>query len=682
MSICFLHEWNDAQGRPRAIPHMTTANTSFLRTAMLLKSMSIDNYAFPLCLYDPDLLHVDVHDLEENTPENENLRRKVMIEARRNVWYYLRECIRIYEQGGKPVRFRLDRGSCAMTWWFTNGIDYTSMQPRQTGKTVCALALTSHVLYISGEDYQCGMMTKDNALRQINVKRVRDFGDYLPAWWMAKDRNKDKLNAEEIYYSALKTHYLTFVAQSEKGAADKQGRGGSFPFVHFDELEYIINIGISYPTILSSGGAARVNAKRNNKPHSNLITTTAGDPSTAACREAMAILDGAMAHNEHFYDVENLEKLHDIVEAASPQKMVLGVFSHLQLGYDNKWLRDQILRNKLTKEQTERDFLNRRVSIQEKPVIPKDVLSKINSSQRDHPYIQIISSKFVIYWYIPKDQVNSQYFKNKPIVVGCDSSEMIGRDSTTLIGVDPTDLSVVFSFRSSEGNISVVGTIIAQLLLTFPKMIFVPENKSSGTSIIDIVTMILRKEGHNPFTRIFNWVVNNRHEKEFASINIRDTALLDTHIKKYFGIKTDKTKRDDLYSRVLLEGTALAADKIRDQNLIRELNSLTVRNGRVDHGVGSNDDTVIAFLMAMWFILNARHLDIYGVDPGSNMKYVTRSDHGENDRLLLERQDKIRAQIDDLVDKLKYQKDPSYRKLIEADIGLLRGTSTDTSTRR
>ncbi len=62
------------------------------------------------------------------------MRTKVQREARVNVWYYLRECVRIYEQGGEPIPFRLDRGSCAMTWCFINGLDYTGMQPRQTGK--------------------------------------------------------------------------------------------------------------------------------------------------------------------------------------------------------------------------------------------------------------------------------------------------------------------------------------------------------------------------------------------------------------------------------------------------------------------------------------------------------------------------------------------------------------------
>jgi hypothetical protein len=249
------------------------------------------------------------------------------------------------------------------------------------------------------------------------VKRVKAFGDNRPSWWLLKDKFKDKFNAEEIYYNQYRTHYQTFVAQKEKAAADKQGRGGSMPMFHWDELEYTANIGTSYPTIMSSGSTARENAKKNGKPHSNLITTTAGDPMTQPCKEAAAILEGAMPFTEQLYDVENREILHDLVAGRSPQKMILGVFSHLQLGYDNEWLRERIRRGRMTEDQVKRDFLNQRVSIAETPIIPKHVLAMINQCQRDPDWVEILSDKFAIYWYVPESVVRSAAFKEKSIVV-------------------------------------------------------------------------------------------------------------------------------------------------------------------------------------------------------------------------------------------------------------------------
>lgn len=1041
MSIAFLKDWKTSNGKLRAIPHLSTKNESFLRTAQLLKKMGIQNYAFPLCLYDPDLKDVDVHALDEDTQENEILRTKVQIEANRNVWYYLRECIRIYEQGGEPVRFRLNRGSCAMTWLFINGIDSCNLQPRQQGKftvlsslikipggwvkngdlklgqlvsmpdgsyapvigiypqgeqdiyrvrfedgrfvdcglehlwkvhwphwgeedgnkwrvmttqeimdfivahrksknrlmvpliepeimddielpidpyvlgvllgdgtltncgnivcksdqsikdeldrilhpyyktsswyadnksyaiiaqngnehikyklerlgllgtyfdtkfipeiymhassrqrlaliqglmdtnviidnptlskdkaflknnefeysttsrvlaeqfqylirslgglckilpkqtyyiyngekrkdkvsyrvksrvkdrrsffrlskkedltlvseykyqdslklairsiefvgrdecqcievghhdhlyitndfivthnTVAALSLTSWVLYSSGLEYQIGMMAKDDKLRQENVKRVKSFAENLPKWWIIKDRNEDKNNSEEIYYHALKTHYTTLVGQKEKAAADKQGRGASSPMFHFDEFEFIDNIGTSYPVILASTATARENARKNNKPHSNIITTTAGDPARESCKQAVKILDGAMPFSEQLYDVKSKEDLHQIVEAASPQKMVMCIFSHLQLGKTNEWLRQVVTRNRNTREEILRDYLNRRVTIGDDPIIPKNILDDITASESEIKYVQILSNKFVINWYLPKSEVESPQFKQRSIIVGCDSSEMIDNDATTLVGVCPETLKTVFTFRCFEGNINVVGVMIAQLLLMYPKMIFVPENKSSGTSIIDTVSLILRNEGHNPFNRIFNWVVQRLHEEEFRDINIRDTSLLDTKIKRYFGIKTDKSKRDELYSSVLLQACEKARHHVYDKTLIQELSSLTNRNGRVDHSSGGHDDLTIAWLMCFFLIFHGKHLDVYGIRPGSLLSYVDVQNPSKS-KLNELHQEKVKARIEDLEKLLKLQTDVSVKKMIEADIALYKSmlSSNDVS---
>jgi hypothetical protein len=817
-TVLFEKDWKHPNGKPRAIPHATTKNTSFLRMCQLLKRMEIKNCYFPLALFDPKLLNVDVYDLEDDTPENEELRIRVQVEARRNVWYYLRECVKIYEQGGSPVPFRLDRGSMAMTWCFSNGLDYCGMQPRQTGKanpldalvlttrgwvkmgdiqlddeivapnggtarvvgiypqgikpiykitlidgrsaecceehlwmvrcddwedrwrvmslkdikqsnnaimipiadpdfpnhqvsqiqsieyvgdkeaqcievdhpdhlyitndylvthnTVCALSLISWVLYIGGEEFTVGGMAKDNALRQENVKRVKAFGENLPKWWLVENREKDKKNAEEILYSALRTHYVTMVAQAEKSQADKQARGASMPMLHYDEFEFTTNIGISYPAMLASTGTARENAKKNGKPHSNIITTTAGDPTKKECKEAIRILEGAMSFNERLYDMENTEQLHEIVEATSPQKMIIGVFSHQQLGYDNKWLSDKITRNRMTRDQVLRDYLNRRVSIQDDPVISKDILNLITSSQEEPVHTEIISGKFLVYWYISKEVRESQEFRNRPIVLGCDSSEMIGRDATTLVGIDPRSLETVCTFRTAVGNINVVGAMIADLLLKYPKMIWVPENKSSGTALIDNVSLVLRRESHNPFLRIYNRVISERHEEEFSRIDYRDTSLLDTNVKRFFGIKTDKGKRDQLYSAVLLEAAERAARVIKDRILIEELSSLTNRNGRVDHAASGHDDTCVAWLMAMWFILHGKHLDLYGIKPGSVLSYINPGQPDKN-RLSVERQLTIRNKIEELEKQLKSSHDPILQKLIKADIALFKTLVSD-----
>lgn len=826
MTICFHSDWRTPEGQMRAIPDVTTTNMDFLRTCHLLKKMGIRNYAFPLALYDPDLVGVDPHKLIADTEENEILRAKIVLEAKRNGWYYLREIVRIFEQSGDPIPFRLDRGNMAMAWCFFNGLDYFGQQPRQTGKmaplysliktptgwikmgdveigtevstpdggtsfiidifpqgvkdiykitlddgraaecglehlwkvrcedwggeykiftldvirermqnprrkhpimfpvvdpaypdvverplvsidyvgqeeaqcimidhpdhlyitdnyivthnTICALTLTSWVIYTHGKTFNMGMVAKDDNLRRENINRIKKMRDSLPTWWVFRDKYKDKNNASEIYYAALDNRYETMVAQSDKAAADKASRGMSPSAVHFDELAFCANIDISYPTILSSTDKARSNSKKNGQPHSNIITTTAGDPSKKEAREAAKILDNSMPFSERLYDCENKEELFKIVSTRSSSTMVNGTFSHNQLGLSNEWLRGIIARNGLQDrpDVVARDYLNRWVSVQEKPIIPKDVLNMINASQMEEKWVEILPSGHTLFWYIDEAIVRSPAFKHRSIVVGSDSSEMIGRDATTLVGIDPGDLGVVFTFRSNEGNLNVVGQMIADLMLKYPGFVLVPESKSTGVGFIDAVTLLLRRSGHNPFHRIFNHVIDRSHEDEFSKYDTNDTSLLDTSLKKYFGFKTNAALRQQLYSTTLLDGVGLAAARIRDATIIRELNSLTNKNGRVDHGDGLHDDSVVALLLAIWFVMNGRHLERYGIKARTAMSLI-RPAGNDKGQIEQERQEIIRIKVEALERACRNERDPAMRKMLEADLTQLKDMLKD-----
>lgn len=940
MTILFEKDWKDENGNWVAMPHLSSKNLSFVRMAAVLKKMGIKNYMFHLALHDPDLENVDPHDLEEDTPENAILRQKVLNESKINIWYFMREVVRIYVSGGPSVPFKLTRGSLAMLWCVSNNIHYATMQPRQTGKaqpyyspvktkngwkligdlvvgdeivtpggyvstvteifeqgevdcyrvyfedgrftdcatdhlwevhhpsianedgnwgtlstsdvsslmmryrrvpveialiepeqcpeletpmdpyqvgvamasmgrtapdeqlsavyangsieqrlsllrglcdtggtpnsdgsivvkihdrgmreyvqyvvrslggiatidkrnvskltirlrepqqcfsdltkqqvfdqayydlrlkikeirwigkrkcrciklddpaglyvtndfivthnTVAALAIFTWILYSSGHNATVGMMAKDNKLREENVSRIRRLADSLPSWWLSKDKFRDKNNATGIRYQALGTELTTMVAQDSVVEADKQGRGSTLPAIWWDEFEFISQIETSYSTMIASGGTARITAAENGMIHSNIITTTAGDPTHEACKQAAAILDGALEFSEGLYDIKDNETLMTVVEKSSSQNMIIGIFSHLQLGRDNDWLRKEIRIAKMSPDKVMREYLNQRVSLQEHPIIPKEDLVRIAASKREVAWIEFLGDSFVGRWYVTQAEAESAAFRARPLIVGCDSSELIGQDATTLVAVDPNTLEVVFTMYCKEGNIHKVGTIVHRLLMRYPKMVFVPENKSSGTAIIDSVCLLLKNEGVNPFTRIFNWIADRRDELEFAKYNIHDPRLADTVAKKYFGIKTSKSSRDELYSEVLMMAASKGGDGVRDARLIRELSALTERNGRVDHVSGGNDDHVIAWALAMWFIMKAKNHALYGIPDRYVMRGLTTS---VDDSKARERQAVViaaSARLEDVESQLKRCSLPAVRRVLESQIVSLR----------
>lgn len=102
-----------------------TTNKSFVRTAELFRLMGVKNYYFHLQLNNPMLKGVDPFD--ENLPEE--LQFMVMNEAYGNIWYIIREIVKI---DGR--RFIGNRAVISFIWACLNHLNTLILLPRQSGK--------------------------------------------------------------------------------------------------------------------------------------------------------------------------------------------------------------------------------------------------------------------------------------------------------------------------------------------------------------------------------------------------------------------------------------------------------------------------------------------------------------------------------------------------------------------
>lgn len=607
--ILFKKDWLDTQGHARAIVHADTKNRSFRRMAAIYAKMGIQNNLFHLALTQPDLAKYDPHNLTDPSIE---LRLRIAHECQINIWYYLREVVRIPVAGGEPISFEAHRGNISMAWAYGVGIDYMSVQPRQTGKTIGAIAITSHVIYFKGRNFTMAMLTKDTNLRQENVSRLKEMRDALPQYLIHSQSVLDTDNKEGLVYNALNNEYMTFVAQKDRQAASNVGRGQSIPSLHVDEKGYCSNIRITFPVIQAATTAAGPHAKRNGMPSTNIYTTTAAAVDGDSGKFAFERLTAAMPFTEKLYDCEDAEAAIKMVKFNSTNNMLNGSWSYLQLGRTHEWFVDTIAKVGASEEEVERDFLNIWRAGSERNVISKDILAKMKASQSEPRHIQILQD-YAVYWYIPESEVNSTDFRNRPFIIGMDSSEGIGKDFTALVMICPFDMRVKATFRCNESNIPKLGMFIGNLLVKYPKAVFIPERKSTGLAIIDTVSMILLQNQFNPFTRIFNRVIQNRDKEGFRDINIYDKSLCDSAQRKYLGFITDGKSRPFLYKQVLNKAVKMNAERIYDQGIITELSGLSVINGRVDHKDGGHDDLAIAYLLACWFLFEGRNLGMYGL---------------------------------------------------------------------
>lgn len=141
-----------------------------------------------------------------------------------NRWYFFREVLTIPSPGGDPIPFLLSRGNLAAMWTFFNDIDYSWIQPRQTGKTYGTQAIMSYMMNILAENMSIGLFTKDTNLVQDNVARLKELRDIGTPPWMIQRSTKDWDRKEGISYAAKKNYYKTFTAAIDERSAYKLGR--------------------------------------------------------------------------------------------------------------------------------------------------------------------------------------------------------------------------------------------------------------------------------------------------------------------------------------------------------------------------------------------------------------------------------------------------------------------------
>ena len=87
--------------------------------------------------------------------------------------------------------------------------------------------------------------------------------------------------------------------------------------------------------------------------------------------------------------------------------------------------------------------------------------------------------------------------------------------------------------------------------------------------------------------------------------------------KKYFGYATSgagKQSRENLYGKVLNSSLRYTSNYVRDSLTIHQLGMLKKENGRIDHAKGEHDDSVIAWLLNFWFLLEGKNKAYYGID--------------------------------------------------------------------
>ena len=674
MTILFEADW---EHYPDAIIDLETKNTSFIRLAALYREMGIRNNSIILSLMDTTLIGVDPFD-PNITPE---MALRVAIESKNNFWYFIREIARDPSGTNEhPLLFQANRGLIATYFLFLNHITTYLIMIRQTGKSFGLSWLIDWLLNVRLTKAEISQLSKDEKLRGRELERLKAMELTLPTYMKQRGRF-DPGNTEVLKVSALENFFKSYLPNKSPKLADMIGRGMTSQIVFGDELAYQHNNFITIPVMLSATLAAREVAKLRGEPYGIVFATTSGKRDTPEGKYAYKMVSEAAIWTEKMFDMAGPEALENyIVKNSSSQSLHVNVtLNHRQLGKDDNWLR-QRLKDSMQEDpiQIQADFLNEWPSGTTTTPFSQAIAKAMRDSEVLDNFIEIGSPEpYALRWYYPEREIMRRM--QDPHVLGIDPSEMVGRDSITLLLLNVITGEVAMAADISEGNLIHFSQFLSEFLQKHLKVTLIVERKNTGCTIIDYLNIYLPLAGINPFTRIYNQVVQFADDypdrfRELNHFHSQQDKLLRQY-KALFGWSTSgsgTTSRTDLYSRTLNSAAKMTGGLMRDRTLILQTLGLEIRNGRVDHAEGEHDDLTIAWLLSYWLLSLGRNLRYYGIEPSS---ILSGNPVYQADLIKLSAYDQMQAnearnRVSLLTEELKNEPDEYVARRLEYDLEL------------
>ena len=678
--ILFKDDW---QKYPHAIIHYETKNLTFLRLAEIYYKMGVKNNAFHLSLLDPGLKDVDPYD--PNLPLQ--VKARVLKECKLNPWYVFREVLRIPIPGSLvPTKFRADRANIALYWLFFNHVMTLIVILRQTGKTTSLMSLVTGILNFWSSNTFINLLTKSEGLKAETLAKVKALFEELPDYLNMSDK-KDIFNSDEVRMKDFDNVFKGNLSSSSPKQAEKVGRGFTSPINIIDEGAFIENIAIAMGAMLMSGNAAREFARQLKKMYGTVIATTAGNIDDRDGSYVYNLAMNGTFWDEHLFDCKDEQDLNETIlknsnasKISAKRPIVNITMSYRQLGYDEEWLQRRLAENISTPENIGRDIFNQWLSGSNLSPIPKEYLDLIKENIIEQPRVEFYSPyNYLLRWYVTPEDMDARIANGNSFTIGIDTSDAVGRDDIAFIMRDHTSGQVICTAVFNDLNLITLADFFVSFLLKYEKAVMIIERRSSAATIIDYIIQKLLLHEINPFTRLYNTIFQDKEKyaKEFEEITKAKYYNEDifNKYKKHIGFVTSGsgvTSRSELYSSTLISMLKYTGNCIYDQKLIGQISALIIKNNRIDHPEGGNDDMVIAGLLSYWILTHGKNLNLYGIDTGSLLKHnkvylsekyaVVEDDYSDQEVMELEHQ------FNELIEQYKKEPNDIIARQIEIKI--------------
>lgn len=670
---------------PGAVVHDTTTNEHFLKFASTLQKLGVNHYYLHLALHNPKLVGVKPRELDLNNRIDSGWSTLVVDECAVNPWYFFRECFRVPSDGNEAGDlFKLDRGNFALFWSFFNNIDAALEFLRQHGKTIGLASLESWLIRFL-EKSRVIHITRGPILREETITKLKEIRKLLPGylWPMHPD---DPDNKESFACTVMGNKLITAIGQPDPMSANGVGRGLTSGRIFSDEGPFTKNIQIILPAALGSSTKARQINEANGTPYGNIFATTCGDLADKEGMYMYRLMTSGILWDERYLDIPTRDELLEIIKRngksenreTQPRRQFYIKFNHRQLGTTDEQLADMIANATGTPDQIRRDYGGEWTTGGLNKPYSEDDARRMNASKMRSYAKEIGGSGYVVDWYYRDDERVSKMRDRH--VIGIDSSEAVGRDEIFMTMVNGSTAETAATAGVNETNVIGYAHWLADFMLKYTETVLIIERKSTGSSIIDAILLVLENKVHDLHRRLFVKLTQERsREDELYREFIRGPQGSGTRFwnkfRKFVGFTTDGEKRRFLYGEVFTMALRLAADHMRDPTLIRQVLALVSKNGRIDHQSGGHDDAVISWLLAMWLIIFGKNVGHYGINNSrlmirkSNLVNRGNANADEDEQLRhQEEQSRIMDEIEKIIDEINYEASPIVKMKLKGQL--------------
>ena len=627
---------------------LSTTNQSFLDMHYFLRAKGIKNNEFFLVLYDRDLEGVDPRD--PSLPQI--MKQKVLRECMINYWYFIREVVRIPDQGGtigSGMRYKLNRANLALNFGFLLNFNMFLEIPRQHGKTIGAIIWYIWVYNFGTTNSEIMFMNKKHDDSKLNLQRMKDIIKALPSYLqmteVIKDgkRVKSSSNVESMKHPINENKIVTKPGARNKSLANSLGRGCTQPIQWYDEYAFILYNSIIYSSATPAYSTASKNAKRNGRPYGILITTTPGDMTTEEGMDAFNTKEYATKFSEQFYDF-NRQQLEEVRNSNDKSPFFYLRFTYQDLGSGEEYFRQMCIDLKQDWNAIRREVLLEWSQASDNSPFTKQDLDLVKSLVMKAPKKQIcVCGHYFMNIYKEAD------IRRYPPIIGVDVSGGYQKDSSAITIIDSKTTEVIADFNCNYISTPDLAKVIYEIVTKYMPNAIVNIERNGGFGASVLHHLIKSKIKRNLYFEIKERVF----EERFNGAHIQKL----TKKVKVYGFDETKASREGLME-ILRDRMDNHKGKFISPIIYDELKTLEVKkNGRIEHANNAHDDQVFSYLLALYVWYEGKNLmENFGLQKGSiysdeeeSSEYSIHEDYetisGEIDRAVTDEENIVESQL-------------------------------------